>query len=72
MYWYNPKARNTETRPTPNTDEEAVSLLRGDLNSKAFVLEYERLRASGMGIEQALVFTGHKFRLRHLEYQPPN
>jgi hypothetical protein len=23
-----------------------------------------------MGIEQAMIFVGHEFRLRHLEYQP--
>jgi hypothetical protein len=23
-----------------------------------------------MGVEQALIFVGHEFRLRHLRYQP--
>ena len=31
---------------------------------------YDRLRAEGMAIEQALIFVGHHFRLRHLEYRP--
>jgi hypothetical protein len=26
--------------------------------------------AMGMAIEQALIFVGHHFRLRHLEYRP--
>jgi hypothetical protein len=72
MYWYNPKIRSTEERATPETDEEALNLLDGDLNSEAFVMEYEKLRGAGMDIEQALVFTGHAFRLKHLRYQPPN
>ncbi len=69
MYWYNPTTRSTETRPAPRTDEEALALLDGSLNSESFVTEYERLRDSGMGIEQALIFTGHEFRLRHLEFR---
>ena len=72
LYWYNPKTRGTEQSSTPETDEEALNLLDGDLNSQAFVMEYERLRSAGMEIEQALVFTGHAFRLKHLQYQPPN
>ena len=33
--------------------------------------EYERLRdEEGMGVEQAMIFVGHEFRLRHLRYQP--
>jgi hypothetical protein len=39
---------------------------------EAFLREHEKLRKSGMNVEQALVFTGHEFRLRQLEYQPPN
>ena len=62
MYWYNPKTRCTETVPAPATDREALALLGGDINTMAFAAEYERLRESGMGIEQALIFTGHEFR----------
>ena len=69
MYWYNPTTRSTETRMAPRTDEEAIALLDGSLNSESFVTEYERLRDSGMGIEQALIFTGHEFRLRQLEFR---
>ena len=72
MYWYNPKTRSTEERSTPKTDKEALNLLDGDLNSEAFILEYEKQRGAGMDIEQALVFTGQAFRLKHLLYQPPN
>jgi hypothetical protein len=46
-------------------------MLRGDINSGAFMSEYERLRSEeGMGVEQAMTFVGHEFRLRHLRYQP--
>jgi hypothetical protein len=34
------------------------------------VEEYERLRDEGMGVGQALIFVGHRFRLWHLRYQP--
>ena len=69
MYWYNPKTRCTETVPAPATDHEALALLDGDINTMAFAAEYERLRDTGMGIEQALIFTGHEFRLKHLEFR---
>jgi hypothetical protein len=69
MYWYHPKTRNTESRPAPLTDAEARDLLGGNRNTGAFVAEYERLRDSGMGVEQALVFTGHEFRLRQLAFR---
>jgi hypothetical protein len=69
MYWYNPKTRCTETIPAPETDDEALALLEGDLNTTAFVAEYERLRETGMGVEQALIFTGHEFRLKQLEFR---
>jgi hypothetical protein len=45
-------------------------MLRGDYNSGAFMAEYKTLRGEGMVIEQALIFVGHEFRLRHLRYQP--
>jgi hypothetical protein len=67
MHWYNPKTRSTETRLAPQTDAEARELLDGNLDTEAFVTEYERLRKSGMNVEQALIFTGHEFRLRQLE-----
>ncbi len=69
MYWYNPKTRSTETRPAPHTDEEARDLLDGHLNTGSFVNEYERLRDSGMNVEQALIFTGREFRLRQLAFR---
>jgi hypothetical protein len=41
-------------------------LLAWDLNSAAFIAEYEKLRAEGMEIEQAMIFVvSHEFRLRH-------
>lgn len=69
MYWYNPKTRSTESRPAPLTDAEARALLEGNLNTGSFVTEYERLRYSGMSVEQALIFTGHEFRLRQLAFR---
>ena len=70
MHWYNPKTRTVEDTAAPSTDEEALQMLRGDINSGAFITEYERLREEGMGVEQAMIFVGHEFRLRHLRYQP--
>ena len=69
MHWYNPKIMRVEDVPAPSTDEEALEMLRGDISSGAYITEYERLREEGMGVEQALVFVGHEFRLRHLRYQ---
>ena len=71
MHWYNPRTRTVENTPAPSTNEEALQMLRGDINSGAFISEYERLRSEeGMGVEQAMTFVGHEFRLRHLSYQP--
>ena len=70
MHWYNPKTRNVEDTLAPSTDGEALQMLRGDINSAAFMFEYERLREEGMGVEEAMMFVGHEFRLRHLRYQP--
>jgi hypothetical protein len=69
MYWYNPKTRSTERRGAPRTDAEARVLLDGNLNTESFVTEYEKLRDSGMNVEQALIFTGHEFRLRQLAFR---
>jgi hypothetical protein len=66
MRWYNPKARSVEDASVPSTDEEATKRLRGHLSSEAFLTVYDRLRAEGMAIEQALIFVGHHFRQRHL------
>jgi len=71
MHWYNPKTRGIEDVPAPSTDLEALEMHRGDFNSGAFMAEYDRLRTEeGMEIEQAMIFVGHEFRLRHLRYQP--
>jgi hypothetical protein len=69
MHWYNPKTRNVEDVSAPSTDEEAIAMLRGDdINSGAFMAEYHRLRTEeGMGVEQAMIFVGHKVRLRYLQ-----
>ena len=70
MHWYNPKTRGVEDVAAPYADEEAFEMLRGDINSGAFISEYERLRAEGMEVEQAMIFVGHHFRMVHLRYQP--
>ncbi len=70
MHWYNPKTMSVEDTPAPSTDEEALQMLRGDINSGSFIAEYDRLREEGMGVEQAMIFVGHAFRLRHLRHQP--
>jgi hypothetical protein len=70
MYWYNPKTRVSESVPAPRTDEEAHEMLRGHVNSCAFLTEYDKLRADGMPVEQATIFVGHHFRMRHLKFQP--
>jgi hypothetical protein len=70
MHWYNPKAMSVEDTLVPSTDEEGLEMLRGHINSGAFIAGYERLREEGMGVEQAMIFVGHEFRLRHLRYQP--
>jgi hypothetical protein len=54
MHWYNPKTRSVEDASVPSTDEEATNRLRGHLSSEAFLTVYDRLRAEGMAIEQAL------------------
>jgi hypothetical protein len=69
LHWYNPKRRVAESVVAPYTDEEAEHMLSGATDSWAFLREYERLRDEGMGVEQALVFVGHLFRMwqrRHL------
>jgi hypothetical protein len=71
MHWYNPKSRRVEHVPAPSSDMEAFEMLHGDINSGAFMAEYERLRTEeDMEIEQAMIFVGHEFRMRHLRYQP--
>ena len=72
MYWYNPTSRISERVEAPATDEQAIEMLVGDLQSAAFVSDYARLRDSGMEIEQALILVGHEVRLRHLELVSPN
>ena len=70
MHWYNPTTRVAESVLAPYTDEEAEHKLWGATDSWAFLREYQRLRDDGMGIEQAMIFVGHSFRMWHLSYQP--
>jgi hypothetical protein len=65
MHWYNPATRGAESVPAPYTDEEATHMLSGATDSWAFVAEYERLREEGMGVEQAMIFVGHRFGMWH-------
>jgi hypothetical protein len=70
MHWYNPKTRSVEDVPAPSTDEEAIEMLSGAPYSGALAETYIGLRREGMGVEQAMIFVGHEFRLRHLRHQP--
>lgn len=70
MRWYNPKKRVAETVGAPRTDEDAEHMLGGAVDSWAFVAEYGRLRGDGMPVEQAMIFVGHCFRMRHLASLP--
>ena len=70
MRWYNPKKRVAESVLAPYTDEEAEHMLWGATDSWALLREYQRLRDDGMGIEQAMIVVGHRFRMWHLSYQP--
>jgi hypothetical protein len=45
-------------------------MLGGAVDSWAFVAEYGRLRGEGMPTEQAMIFVGHCFRMRHLGHLP--
>jgi hypothetical protein len=70
MRWYNLTRRVAESVLAPYTDEEAEDMLRGATDSWAFLMEYERLRGEEMGVEQALVFVGYLFGMRHPRHQP--
>jgi len=70
MHWYNPKTGTVEDTAAPSTDKEALEMLCGDTNSGTFMVEYDKLRRDGMGVEQAMIFVGHEFRLRDLRYLP--
>jgi hypothetical protein len=70
MYWYNPTTRTSERVAAPSTDEEAIQVLAGDLDSAMFVSEYAEQRHLGMEIETALTMVGHQVRLRRHEYPP--
>ena len=70
MHWYNPARRVAESVPAPCNDEDATYMLSGGSDSWAFVAEYERLRGDGMGVEQATIFVGHRFRMWHLRHLP--
>jgi hypothetical protein len=68
MHWYNPKSGEVETVPAPSTDEGALGMLSGHPDSGRFVESYVVLREEGIGVEQALVFVGHRFRMQRLRH----
>ena len=45
-------------------------MLSGATDSWALLSEHERLREEGMVVEQAAVFAGHLFGMRHPRHQP--
>jgi hypothetical protein len=63
MRWYNPKEGEVEDVRAPSTDEEALGMLSGHPDSGGFVERYVVLREEGLGVEQALVFVGHRLRM---------
>ncbi len=63
MHWYNPKAGMAEDVGAPSTDEVALEMLSGHPDSDRFVERYVVLREEGLGVEQALVFVGHRLRM---------
>jgi hypothetical protein len=65
MHWYNPGAGKVEEVGAPSTDEEALEMLSGHPDSGRLVERYVVLREEGMGVEQALVFVGHRLRMHH-------
>ena len=68
MHWYNPGAGKVEEVGAPSTDEEALEMLSGHPDSGRLVERYVVLREEGLGVEQALVFVGHRLRIRHLSH----
>ncbi len=70
LHWYNPNKRVAESVGAPCTDEDAEYMLGGTIESWAFLAEYGRLRDEGMGIEQAMIFVGHRFRMWHPRHLP--
>jgi hypothetical protein len=66
MHWYNPKAGRVEDVRAPSTDEEALEMLSGHPDSDGLVERYVVLREEGLGVEEALVFVGHRLRMHHL------
>jgi hypothetical protein len=65
MHRYNPKAGKAEDVRAPSTDEEALGMLSGHPDSGRLVERYVVLREEGLGVEQALVFVGHRLRMHH-------
>jgi hypothetical protein len=65
-----PETRVVEIVGAPRADEEANRMLSGGPDSGAFVAEYGRLRGDGMPTEQAMIFVGHRLRMRHLGHLP--
>jgi hypothetical protein len=70
MHWYNPMTRTVEDVAAPSTDEEAMEMFSVASDSRALAEKYIELRREGMGVEQAMIFVGHHWRMWHLRHQP--
>jgi hypothetical protein len=70
LHWYNPGTRVAETVGALRSDEEANQMPSGGPDSGAFVAEFGRLRGDGMPTEQAMIFVGHRYRMRYLGHLP--
>jgi hypothetical protein len=71
MHWYDPEEGKVEDVRAPSTDEEALEMLSGHPDSDGLVERYVVLREEGLGVEQALVFVGHRLRMQPPEAPEP-
>ncbi len=56
--WYNPKLEDFEWKETPESDEEALSLLEGSPYTPISTETYRQWRELGSSIEVALIRAG--------------
>lgn len=62
MRWYNPLLEDFEWREAPESDEEALSLLRGSPHTPACTRTYRQWRELGADIKAALIRAGEAAR----------
>ena len=62
--WYNPKLEDFEWKETPESDEEALSLLEGSPYTPICTETYREWRGLGSSIEVALIRAGEAAKTR--------